>query len=135
MRNVNAFIPYAGDEVTGKVVNELVKTQAVNKIFIFSSDKISKKFENSEVIIAGSPFCSKAICKIKDLSDTDYSLLITNTEAIEFGYFGLERMTGIAEETKAGMVYSDYYEIKDGVRIAHPVIDYQLGSLRDDFNF
>ncbi|HEX2982142.1 MAG TPA: glycosyltransferase family 2 protein [Ignavibacteriales bacterium] len=135
MRNVNAFIPYAGDEVTGKVVSELVKTQAVNKIFIFSSDKISKKFENSEVIIADSPFCSKAICKIKDLSTTDYSLLITNTEAIEFGYFGLERMTGIAEETKAGMVYSDYYEIKDGVRIAHPVIDYQLGSLRDDFNF
>lgn len=135
MRNVNAFIPYAGDEVTGKVVSELIKTQTVNKIFIFSSEKFSRKFENSEMIIADSPFSSKAICHIKENASTDYCLLITNSEAIEFGYFGLERMTGIAEETGAGMVYSDYYEIKEGVRIAHPVIDYQTGSLRDDFNF
>ena len=104
MRNVNAFIPYAGDEITGKVVNELVKTQAVNKIFIFSSEKISKKFENSETIIADSPFNSKAICKIKENSTTDYSLFITNTEAIELGYFGLERMTNIAGSGLSGNV-------------------------------
>jgi len=33
------------------------------------------------------------------------------------------------------LVYSDYFEIKDGVRSNYPVIDYQEGSLRDDFNF
>jgi glycosyltransferase involved in cell wall biosynthesis len=32
-------------------------------------------------------------------------------------------------------VYSDYYDVKGGVRTPHPVIEYQQGSLRDDFNF
>jgi hypothetical protein len=33
------------------------------------------------------------------------------------------------------MVYADYREVKNGAETAHPVIDYQKGSLRDDFNF
>jgi hypothetical protein len=33
------------------------------------------------------------------------------------------------------MVYADYREVKNGEETAHPVIDYQKGSLRDDFNF
>ena len=33
------------------------------------------------------------------------------------------------------MVYSGYWENKEGKLTAHPVIDYQDGSLRDDFNF
>ena len=37
--------------------------------------------------------------------------------------------------TTSGMVYSDYYEIKNQQRTSHPVIDYQIGSIRDDFNF
>jgi hypothetical protein len=44
-------------------------------------------------------------------------------------------MVQVAENTGAAMVYSDYYEIKNGVHSVHPVIDYQEGSLRDDFNF
>ncbi len=44
-------------------------------------------------------------------------------------------MMQVCESTGAGMVYSDYFENKDGKLSAHPVIDYQEGSLRDDFNF
>jgi hypothetical protein len=33
------------------------------------------------------------------------------------------------------MVYSDYYDVLDGKNTPHPVIDYQMGSLRDDFDF
>ncbi len=40
----------------------------------------------------------------------------------------------ICDDTGAGMVYSDYLEKKDDVMSPHPVIDYQVGSLRDDFN-
>ena len=43
-------------------------------------------------------------------------------------------MTCIAEDS-SGMVYSDYWAIRNGVKSNHPVIDYQEGSLRDDFNF
>ena len=44
-------------------------------------------------------------------------------------------MLSIAEATKAGMLYADHYQIKDDEQIKAPVIDYQFGSLRDDFDF
>lgn len=47
----------------------------------------------------------------------------------------LQRMMQVAEDTRAGLVYADYYEVRDGKRCPHPVIDYQSGSLRDDFDF
>ena len=49
--------------------------------------------------------------------------------------FALERMVQVMEMTQAGMVYADHYQQIDGVQKTAPVIDYQPGSLRDDFNF
>ncbi len=55
---------------------------------------------------------------------------------IEFYPGGVERMLRIGEDTDATMVYSSYRtREKDGEEKAHPVIDYQPGSLRDDFDF
>lgn len=65
----------------------------------------------------------------------DYVLLLTKITPVNLGQFAIERMLGIAEATEAVKVYSDYYEMKDGKLAAHPVIDYQEGSLRDDFDF
>ena len=54
---------------------------------------------------------------------------------IEFYPGGVERMLRIGEDTDATMVYSSYRtREKDGEEKAHPVIDYQPGSLRDDFD-
>ena len=43
------------------------------------------------------------------------------------GYFAPERMTRIAEDSSAGMVYSDW-AIRNGVKSNHPVIDYRRGA-------
>ena len=47
----------------------------------------------------------------------------------------LERLLQIAQDTNAGLVYADHYQVKDGELVKAPVIDYQNGSLRDDFDF
>ncbi len=50
-----------------------------------------------------------------------------------------QRLTQVAQMTGAAMVYCDYFEevaTGDALSIVpHPTIDYQLGSLRDDFDF
>ena len=51
------------------------------------------------------------------------------------GLFALDRLIAIAEDTKADMLYADHYEVVDGQRKKHPVIDCQKGALRDDFDF
>ncbi len=65
-----------------------------------------------------------------------YTLVYLNRQFIQLGYLALERMVTVAEMTGAGMVYADHYKLTaDGRRVEAPTIDYQQGSLRDDFNF
>ena len=55
---------------------------------------------------------------------------------MEMGLYALERMVRIADYTDAVMTYADHYNISaEGLRSEAPVIDYQQGSLRDDFDF
>ena len=55
------------------------------------------------------------------------------------GMFALDRMLSIAEDTKADMLYADHYQLFAGengpVRKKHPLIECQMGALRDDFDF
>ena len=55
------------------------------------------------------------------------------------GMFALDRILSIAEDTKADMLYADHYQLVAGengpVRKKHPLIECQMGSLRDDFDF
>lgn len=66
---------------------------------------------------------------------TPYLLLYTGKTSIQPGALALERMCQVADMSLAGMVYSDYYKIENGIPQPHPTIDYQTGSLRDDFDF
>jgi len=68
-------------------------------------------------------------------SDADYTLLYTKYTTLSPGMFAFERMIHIAKDSNAGMVYADHYQVAEGVQKNAPVIDYQPGSLRDDFNF
>ena len=70
-----------------------------------------------------------------DLTDTEYILVDIKPFPLQLSRFALQRMMQVCSDTEAGMVYSDYFENKEGKLTPHPVIDYQEGSLRDDFNF
>lgn len=65
----------------------------------------------------------------------EYCLLITKSTPLKLHYLALERLQQIAEDSKAGLVYADHYQLKDDKCVNAPVIDYQQGSLRDDFDF
>ena len=68
-------------------------------------------------------------------ADTPFLLLYTKSQSLELGYMALERLVDYASTPDTGMVYADHYQWIKGERKAHPVIDYQLGSVRDDFDF
>ena len=54
---------------------------------------------------------------------------------IEWVYLGQERMVQVLETTGADMVYADHFAKINEVVTEAPVIDYQAGALRDDFDF
>lgn len=66
---------------------------------------------------------------------TDYVVLCTKPSPISMGEGAEGRIAQIADSTRAGLLYADHYAMKGGERMAAPVIDYQLGSVRNDFDF
>ena len=72
---------------------------------------------------------------IATTATADYALFYLKQGPVTLGYYALERMLQVAEETGAAMVYADHYSVEAGKTVKHPVTAYQLGSIRDDFDF
>lgn len=78
---------------------------------------------------------SEAIKRLAKEATGDCTLLYIKDTEVVWGYLAQERMKQVMDATGAAMVYADRYVIKNGQREQAPVIDYQMGSLRDDFDF
>lgn len=91
--------------------------------------------------ISGVPFNStEALREIAKTVGGTYFILYTKPHPLEMGEFAVERMTAVADDMSADMVYADHYELvagEDGreVRRRHPLIECQKGALRNDFDF
>lgn len=64
-----------------------------------------------------------------------YLLAIPCEKEVQCDEHQLRLMFTIAGDTQAGIIYTDFTEQKGKNFIPHPLIDYQQGSIRDDFNF
>lgn len=135
MKKIDCFIPYAGKEQAEKTVQGLQATGLVGNIRLVTTDATLEPLPGCEVMAVKMPYGSATLKAIAQATDAEYTLLYTKETTLELGMFALERMMHIAEDADAGMVYADHYQIADGKQTNAPVIDYQSGSLRDDFNF
>jgi hypothetical protein len=75
------------------------------------------------------------ITRTLDEAISDYVLLIMPGERVKPAPRAIERLLEAAEDTAAGLVYSDFKDELDGELADHPLIDYKLGSIRDNFDF
>lgn len=78
---------------------------------------------------------TKELVNIANTATTEWLFLQTEAGEVEFLPQAEKRFIDIAEATGAAMVYSDYYQITEDGKNPITTIEYQRGSLRDDFNF
>ena len=80
---------------------------------------------------------STEILKQCESYDCDYKMIYTKSSPLSLGYRCVERMVSAAEAWRGYpvLVYADYYETIGGTTRQHPVVDYQVGSVRNDFDF
>ena len=135
MKKIDCFIPYAGKEQAEKTVQGLQITGLVGNIHLVTTDSTLEPLPGCELLVVDMPHSSATMKAIAQKANTEYTLLYTKETTLELGMFALERMMHITEDSDAGMVYADHYQIAGGKQTNAPVIDYQFGSLRDDFNF
>lgn len=132
---VNCFIPYADAAQVEKTVQGLATSGFSGKIYLLATDDTAKPVQGCELLPVSALNATSTIRAIAAHSDADYTLLYTKYTTLELGMYAFERMIRIAEDSNAGMVYADHYQTTNGVQKNAPVIDYQRGSLRDDFDF
>lgn len=90
----------------------------------------------NEIITALPAFTDTATLQqiATDIS-SPYLLFYTGRTPLHVVPNALERILQVAEDSQADMLYCDYYQIQQGKKIPHPTLEYQAGSLRDDFDF
>lgn len=135
MKTIDAFILYTQQEQASKTVSQLKQSKHVRNIYLLAPTKEMKPIEGCTIIDIDNLQSTQTVKTIASKTNADYTLIYQKSTVLELGYFAVERMLKIAEDASAGMVYADYYAIADGEKKNNPVIDYQEGSLRDDFNF
>ena len=135
MKNIDAFILFSQPDQAKRTVEELRQSALINNIFLLSPEEITSVIEGCEKIVIDNLQSTQIIKRIAQKSTTPYTLIYQKPTVLKPGYFALERMVHIADDTQAGMVYADYYAVTNGEKKNNPLIEYQVGSLRDDFNF
>lgn len=118
-KNINCFIPFQSEEQVKQTIENLRKQDLVNEIFYLEGDMRTT---------ANMKF-------IAEHATTEYTLIYTKYTTLSFVLFGLERMECLIEDAGADMVYADHFNKVGETVTQAPVIDYQLGALRDDFDF
>ena len=76
-----------------------------------------------------------ALRKLAETHRSDYLLLYTGTSELHLAPRAVERMLQVVRMSDAVMLYADYFRREGEVKKSIPVLEYQLGSLRDDFDF
>jgi hypothetical protein len=135
-KKMTCFIPYSTEENTKSTVRELRLCSEADEIFVIcknTSDVVLP--EGCKSLVAGALQQTSALKIMAGEIHTAYTLLYIQSLPLQLGAYAVERMLQVAGDTNAGLLYTDCYKIKGGVRQLHPAIDYQEGSLRDDFDF
>ncbi len=120
--HVDIFLPHADEAQAEKLRMDLLSSTLVQNVWFVDG------MRSSELLI-----------DIALKSSSPYVVLVVKDASLELGQGALERMAQVAADSGAMMIYADHYEKKvvDGEwkTEKHPAIDYQLGSVRDDFDF
>ena len=135
---IDLFLPceYIGDAQNAlSVLHEYKTVQHIH--FLVSADFAAHHQvpEGCTFVIIDRLESSNTIASIAENTDADYVMICTRHTTIGWGNNTLERFLRVADDTDAVMVYADHYKMVEDKMEKHPVIDYQSGSLRDDFDF
>lgn len=133
---MNCYIPTGNPRGMQKTISEMASHPLVRQVFLMGKQAPDLLSEGCLFLETDGAFSTETIRKIEASSgNAEFSLIITQESKISFGMLALERLMAVSTDTGAGWIYSDYFDQMEEKLSPHPVIDYQSGSLRDDFEF
>lgn len=119
-KNITFFIVTNNNENPDYTQNIPGECEYIKNIYYINSNEVNS---------------SEGIRRISQKANTDLILIYTKPYPLKTGYKAIERMADYLKPENAGMAYADHYVMKEDTCSPHPVTDYQIGSVRDDFDF
>lgn len=136
-KTITCFIPYGSENQINKTIRHLQECPTVDRIFLLPTSPVPNLSlpDKCYILPSSAPESVERYKQVVLYANTPFTLICTQVQDLEFGYMALERMCDYLSAPQCSMVYADHYKTIKGERTPHPVIDYQLGSVRDDFDF
>ncbi|WP_462358309.1 DUF4922 domain-containing protein [Phocaeicola coprocola] len=136
-KTITCFIPYGSENQINKTIRHLQECSTVDRIFLLPTSPVPNLSlpDKCYILPSSAPESVERYKQVALYANTPFTLICTQVQDLEFGYMALERMCDYLSAPQCSMVYADHYKTIKGERTPHPVIDHQLGSVRDDFDF
>ena len=136
-KTITCFIPYGSENQINKTIRHLQECSTVDRIFLLPTSPVPNLSlpDKCYILPSSAPESVERYKQVALYANTPFTLICTQVQDLEFGYMALERMCDYLSAPQCSMVYADHYKTIKGERTPHPVIDYQPGSVRDDFDF
>lgn len=136
-KTITCFIPYGSENQINKTIRHLQECSTVDRIFLLPTSPVPNLSlpDKCYILPSSAPESVERYKQVALYANTPFTLICTQVQDLEFGYMALERMCDYLSAPQCSMVYADHYKTIKVERTPHPVIDYQLGSVRDDFDF
>ncbi|MBQ5380125.1 MAG: DUF4922 domain-containing protein [Paraprevotella sp.] len=131
---IDCFLPLTSEQLFQELNDILQADRLINKVYQLIPEQEESSVQEHQIAIKGL-YCTDTFKSIGERCEAEYCLFYMKDLPLDLGYHAIERFVRVADDTHAVMLYADHYAVQDGTRSAKPVIGYQTGSLRDDFDF
>ena len=134
---IDCFLPCNDLETARDVIAQIKGSKTIQHICLLVNQPLEATDEalsDCEQIVVNDLTSSTTLQAISEHAKADYALLQIRPRQIQMAKGTLDRMLRIASDSDAAMIYADHNDLIDGKLQPHPVIDYQIGSIRDDFD-
>ena len=140
MPTIALVTTYPQERAAIELTETLATSDAVSRLLLFQGIKteateLSSLARNKISIVRGNLFSGSGVNQVLDGCAADYLLFCLPGEQIQPGQRAVERFVSAAEDSDAGLIYSDFQDDDGNQTADHPLLDYQLGSIRDGFDF
>ncbi len=136
MSKITAALIYEKGAQQAALVDELLHCSAIAEVLLlnnrepnYQTTRLKSRWLNLD------SFISSSIMQVLNATVSEYLLLILPGQRVRLGGRAIERFLQTADDSGAALIYSDFKDETSDAVTDHPLIDYQLGSLRDTFDF
>ena len=135
MKPLTVVTQYIPGPLFQKTLLAFAESGLVEDVVVLCQEPVQSEIPGCRFLVAGPLASQETLKSLLSNVGTTYLLIVPGFAQVSIEKRTLEKILAKAESTKAGIVYSDFYDESYEGKTLHPLTDYQLGSVRDDFDF